>query len=99
MDDGSEFKGAKYKNQKGFIQVLKDNGIERRLILGGNPQQNGMVERANGKLKMILAKNKQIKGGTWTSNLEKATDVHLITHTHTTTTTTTYAQHSSRINE
>ena len=50
MDDGSEFKGAKYKNQKGFIQVLKDNGIERRLILGGNPQQNGMVERANGKL-------------------------------------------------
>jgi hypothetical protein len=76
MDDGSEFKNAKYKTQKGFIQVLKENKIERRLILGGNPQQNGMVERANGKLKMILAKNKAILGGTWTSHLKRATDIY-----------------------
>ena len=35
-----------------------------------------MVERANGKLKMNLAKNKQIKGGTWTSNLQKSNEIY-----------------------
>lgn len=65
-DDGGEFKGE-------VLDLLKKNGIQKRRILGGNPQQNGMVERANGKLKMILAKNKRIRGGSWASNLELAT--------------------------
>ena len=70
-DDGSEFKGA-------YIDLLKSYSppIEKRRTLGGQPQSNGLVERANGKLKMIMAKNKEINKGTWKDNLQQAVEVY-----------------------
>lgn len=68
-DDGGEFKSE-------TIKVLEDNNISRRVILGGHPEQNGLVERSNGKLKMVIAKNIQIKGGNWVTHLSKATEVY-----------------------
>lgn len=65
-DDGGEFKGA-------FIKVLEEFDIKKRKILGGHPQQNGLVERSNGKLKSLLAKNRVIRGGGWGSHLELTT--------------------------
>ena len=49
-DDGGEFKGA-------VIDLLKKRDIRKIRTLGGNPQQNGMVERSNGKLKILISKN------------------------------------------
>ena len=46
-DDGGEFKGA-------VNALLKQRDIRKIRTLGGNPQQNGMVERSNGKLKIII---------------------------------------------
>jgi transposase InsO family protein len=68
-DDGGEFKGD-------FIKVLQDNDITKRKILGGHPQQNSLVERSNGKLKMLLAKNRAIKGGGWASHLANTTHIY-----------------------
>ena len=68
-DDGGEFKGE-------FETVLKEEDIVKRRILGGHPQQNGMVERSNGKLKMILAKNKMIRGGGWGTHLDKCRKIY-----------------------
>ena len=65
MDDGSEFKGD-------AIKVMEKQGMEKRRTLGGHPFQNGMVERANGKVKMLLAKLKEIRGGGWSDNLDAA---------------------------
>ena len=45
-DDGSEFKGS-------FMPLLKEYGIEKRRTLGGHPEQNGLVERANGKIRCL----------------------------------------------
>lgn len=64
-DDGSEWKAE-------FIKLLKDNEIDKRRTLGGQPQANGMVERANGKIKMLMAKNMTINGGSWLDNLPKS---------------------------
>ena len=61
-DDGSEFKGE-------YITLLESRGIEKRRTLGGQPQSNGLVERANGKLKQVLMKNIKIFGGTWHTHL------------------------------
>lgn len=68
-DDGSEFKGD-------YIELLKSRGIEKRRTLGGQPQSNGLVERANGKLKRVMAKNKEIFKGTWVDNLPRATKIY-----------------------
>jgi hypothetical protein len=68
-DDGPEFKGD-------YIQVLKKWGIEKRRTLAGQPQSNGLVERANGKLKQVISKNKEIFKGTWKSNLNRATKIY-----------------------
>eukprot|EP01046_Picozoa_sp_COSAG06_P009457 COSAG06_NODE_495_length_15047_cov_11.349478_1_plen_465_part_00 len=68
-DDGSEFKGD-------YITLLKSRGIEKRRTLGGQPQSNGLVERANGKLKQILMKNIKIFGGTWHTHLERVTKIY-----------------------
>ena len=64
-DDGSEWKGD-------FIKLLESKNIDKRRTLGGQPQANGLVERSNGKLKMLLAKNMKINGGDWLQNLPKA---------------------------
>ena len=64
-DDGSEFKGS-------FIKLLEEYNIEKRRTVGGHPEQNGLVERANGKIKMLIAKNKKIHGGSWKDQLEKS---------------------------
>ncbi len=66
-DDGSEWKGV-------FDSMLKEKypGLERKRTLGGQPDQNGLCERANGKLKMLLAKNKMIHGGDWYDNLPRS---------------------------
>jgi nucleoid-associated protein YgaU len=51
---------------------MEAQGVEKRRTLGGHPFQNGMVERANGKVKMLLAKLKEIRGGGWSDNLDAA---------------------------
>ena len=66
-DDGVEWKGD-------TMGVFKKYGIEKRRTLGGSPQQNGLVERANGKLKMLLSKMREIKGGGWSDNLKQCTE-------------------------
>ena len=64
-DDGSEWKSI-------FDTMLKGYNIDRRRTLGGQPQANGLVERSNGKLKMLIAKNMKINGGSWYDNLSKS---------------------------
>jgi len=68
-DDGSEFK-------KDYIQLLKKENIRKVRTLGGAPQSNGLVERANGKLKRLLAKHKKIFGGDWRTNLDKCVKIY-----------------------
>ena len=68
-DDGPEWKGE-------FTQYLRNQNITRRRTLGGHPQQNGLVERSNGKLKMILAKLIKINGKNWLHFLPKATKIY-----------------------
>ena len=68
-DDGPEFKSD-------YIQLLKKKNWKKIRTLGGQPQSNGLVERANGKLKMVLRKNQTVKGGTWVDHLANATNVY-----------------------
>ena len=68
-DDGSEFKGD-------YITLLEKRGIRKKRTLAGAPQSNGMAERANGKLKMLLSQNKEIFKGTWKTHLVKATRIY-----------------------
>lgn len=68
-DDGSEFKAE-------YVKMLESRDIEKRRTIGGAPQSNGMAERANGKLKMLLSMNKEIFRGSWKSNLEKCVDIY-----------------------
>ena len=49
-DDGGAFKGA-------VNALIKKRDIGKIRTLGGNPQQNGMVERSNEKLKILISKN------------------------------------------
>ena len=74
-DDGSEFKGSYDDLLKSMITDKRPKGIKRFRTLGGNPAQNGLVERQNGKVKMILAKLIKIKGGSWGNHLKRATDI------------------------
>lgn len=74
-DDGSEFKGDFDTLLKAQTNEKRKNGIDRRRTLGGNPAQNGLVERQNGKLKMLIAKLIKINGGSWNTHLKKATDI------------------------
>ena len=55
---------------------MKKRGIEIRRALGGNPQQNGIVERANGKIKNLIKKNMDVSGGSWTTHLQKSVDAY-----------------------
>ena len=68
-DDGSEFKGA-------YIKLLEDRKISKRRTIAGAPQSNGMAERANGKLKMLLSMNKEIFRGSWKTNLNKCVNIY-----------------------
>lgn len=74
-DDGGEFKGEFEQVLSNMKTADKPNGIDIKRSLGGHPQQNGLIERQNGRLKMILAKLIQIKGGSWSTRLQKATDL------------------------
>jgi len=65
-DDGSEWKSV-------FDELLKEKGIKRRRTLGAHPEQNAICERANGKVKMLLAKQIKINGGSWVDHLESCT--------------------------
>ena len=56
--------------------LLTQRDIGKIRTLGGNPQQNGMVERSNGKLKILISKNRAIKGGGWVVELPHATEVY-----------------------
>ena len=67
-DDGSEFKNV-------FDELLKSKGIKRHRTLGGSPQQNGLVERQNGKIKMLMAKLMRINGRGWVEHYKKATNI------------------------
>ena len=68
-DDGSEWKAD-------FDKMLKTYNIERRRALGGQPQQNGSCERANGKVKMLIAKNMKIHGGSWFDNMGRSVNAY-----------------------
>lgn len=68
-DDGSEWKSS-------FDELLKEMGIKRRRTLGGHPEQNAICERANGKVKMLLAKQIKINGGSWVDHLESCTEAY-----------------------
>ena len=68
-DDGGEFKAD-------FLKLLKEKNIKSVKTLAGQPQSNSLVERANGKVKSVMFKNKAIVGGSWYDRLEKATDVY-----------------------
>ncbi len=69
VDDGSEFKAE-------VIKLLDKRSIRKRRTLGGAPESNGLVERSNGKLKMLLKKNKLIHGGTWVDQLQRSVDAY-----------------------
>ena len=78
-DDGGEFKGEFIKLLESRVRIDskgKERGIRKKRTLAGAPQSNGMVERANGKLKMLLSQNKKIFKGSWKSNLERATRIY-----------------------
>ena len=45
--------------------MLQGSKIRKQRTIGGHPETNGLVERQNGKLKMLIAKNREIHGGTW----------------------------------
>ena len=68
-DDGSEFKGE-------VITLLKERDIGIQRTLGGNPASNGLVERSNGKLKIIISKIREYRGGSWTTHLQEGTKVY-----------------------
>jgi len=68
-DDGPEFKSD-------YMKVLDKFKIQKRRTLAGQPQSNGMVERANGRIKILMAKNKKIHGGDWSQHLATATKVY-----------------------
>ena len=74
-DDGSEFKGDFDILLKAQTNDKRKNGIKRHRTLGGSPAQNGLVEKMNGRLKMIMAKLIKINGGSWTTHLQKATKI------------------------
>ena len=44
--------------------------------LGGNPASNGLVERSSGKLKIIISKMRECRGGSWTTHLQEGTKVY-----------------------
>ena len=44
--------------------------------LASQPQSNGLVERANGKLKKIMWQNKKIFGKAWSDNLDKSVKIY-----------------------
>ena len=68
-DDGSEFKGM-------YMKLLAEYKIRKKRTIAGQPQSNGMVERANGKLKQILSKHVRMYGGDWHSNLKNAVKIY-----------------------
>ena len=68
-DDGGEFKGV-------MMPLLKGLGIRKIRTLGGHPEQNGLAERSVGKVKMVISKLKDIKGGSWLDHLKRGTELH-----------------------
>jgi hypothetical protein len=77
-DDGSEFKHAKIKKDQkdDFLSVLEKAGVKNVRTLAGQPWSNALVERANGKIKSVLFKNKAEVGGNWADRLDKAVEVY-----------------------
>ena len=68
-DDGGEFKAE-------YVTLLNQRNIKKKRTLGGQPQSNGLVERANGKIKMLLKKNRLIHGGTWVDELPRSVNAY-----------------------
>lgn len=68
-DDGGEFKGP-------TDQLLKENDIKVTRALGGQPFQNGLVERANGKLKKIIGKLVFVNKKNWYVHLDNALKIY-----------------------
>ena len=77
-DDGGEFKHAPLKiDQKGdFLSVLESRDIKNVRTLAAQPWSNALVERANGKLKSVMFKNKAEFGGSWVDRLPRAVEVY-----------------------
>ncbi len=67
-DRGDEFKGV-------FKEYLEKEGITRKLTLAGAPSSNGVVERANGKLKVLLTKRKELFGRNWVEDLQDSVKI------------------------
>ena len=68
-DDGSEFKAD-------FTKLLESRGIKNQRTLAAQPWSNALVERANGKLKSVMFKNKADVGGSWLDRLPKGIQVY-----------------------
>ena len=67
-DRGDEFKGV-------FKKYVEKEGITRKLTLAGAPASNGVVERANGKIKVIMTKRKELFGKNWVDDLQPSVKV------------------------
>jgi hypothetical protein len=75
-DAGGEFKGA-------YTKYLENVGIRRHRTIGGTPSSNGMVERSNLTLKVIMARIKKVKTSetkniypNWFTVLDESTKVY-----------------------
>jgi transposase InsO family protein len=68
-DDGSEFKAD-------FTKLLESRGIKNQRTLAAQPWSNALVERANGKLKSVMFKNKADVGGSLLDRLPKGIQVY-----------------------
>lgn len=68
-DDGGEFKGP-------TDQLLTSKNIKVTRALGGQPFQNGLVERANGKVKKIIGKLIFVNKKNWYVHLDDAVKIY-----------------------
>ena len=68
-DDGGEFKGP-------TDQLLNSKNIKVTRALGGQPFQNGLVERANGKVKKIIGKLIFVNKKNWYVHLDDAVKIY-----------------------
>ena len=75
-DGGGEFRAA-------YSEYLEELGVRRHRTIGGTPSSNGMVERSNLTLKMIMSRIKKIKTSetkkiypNWYTVLDESTKVY-----------------------
>ena len=76
-DRGHEFMHSATPGVLGFLELCKQERIHMRMTIGGAPEQNGLVERANRKVKMLMAKRMAlVEGSRWWNCIKKATELY-----------------------